>query len=93
MLGCMFTVGDLFTNRLGIGATQDLLTEPGENGDQCSRRDNQASSLIAASISAHARTHHLTQPMTTSRALESVGPAFPLKSLLTLGFIAELLMN
>lgn len=35
----------------------------------------------------------ITQPMTTSRALESVGPAFPLKSLLTLGFIAELLMK
>ncbi len=30
MLGCIFTVGDLFTNRLGIGATQDLLTEPGD---------------------------------------------------------------
>ena len=34
-----------------------------------------------------------TQPMTTSRALEFVGPAFPLKSLLTLGFIAELLIK
>jgi len=35
----------------------------------------------------------ITQPMATSRTLESVGPAFPLKSLLTLGFIAELLMK